>query len=175
MVVFVDVCRPRYAVVVSFLVEEFPITTNFFVRFQDHGLGFAPGLGKVGGFRARLAAQENDVGRDGCHSRLFEGVFRQAKRTDQVGFLHQLGPNLRPAFLNLVHRALGRDERHDPAWANQFNRLHKEVVVQEAPLRVVLFVHRGDVSKRDVANHQIEVPLGQANILETGMFDSSFL
>ena len=85
---------------------------------------------------------------------------------DQVGAFGQIMPDGR---VLLVHRVAAGDERHDAAGAQLVERLGQEVIVNGAGqgrLAAVVRVENSIVAERDIADHRVEVIVGQCRFLE---------
>ena len=83
----------------------------------------------------------------------FEGVVRQANRTQQFRPLCDISAHIRGS---LVHRAFGRDERDHAARTHLFQRFGKEIIVNQKPVLVERPVRHLVIAKRHIADGDIK-------------------
>ena len=111
-----------------------------------------------------LALLQNDdvAGHFRAGIRLESGV-RQANCAEK---LRALGDIFSHLVVCLIHRAFGRDEHDHAARTHLVKGFGKEIIVNHEILRVVPLVIESVIPERNIADHDIKMPVGETGLLK---------
>ena len=122
--------------------------------FAERVGDFRDGLprGSLRQFAGQPFAQDHDVGGDLGVGVFLEGVVRQPDGTDQIRLMRDIFPQ---RAVELVQRALRRDEQNQSAGPDLVERLGEEIIVDDEVPVFELRVERLVIAERNVGNGHV--------------------